>query len=63
MSNSADEAQIPERFTYPFRYKPHPLIVKAAAALCDRIASDPALDSLFRDGKMLGTLMVSSPDG
>lgn len=56
MSNS-----IPERFTYPFCYTPHPFIVKAAESLCMRIADDPGLHAVFSPGKMLGVLMVRKP--
>ena len=43
-------------FTYPFRYVPEPQIVQASQGLIARIAGDPALDSLFREGKMMGVL-------
>ncbi len=43
-------------FTYPFRYVPSPLIVKASKELISRISKDPSLDSMFRSGKMLGVL-------
>jgi len=55
-------SNLPEKFTYPFCYTPHPLIVKAAESLCRRIASDPDLAPLFAPGKMLGVLMVAKGD-
>ncbi|MBQ7576166.1 MAG: RluA family pseudouridine synthase [Bacteroidales bacterium] len=69
MSNSASGAasaqvtQLPEKFTYPFCYMPHPLVAEAAANLCRRIGSDPGLHSLFAEGKMMGVLMVGKPGG
>lgn len=53
----------PARFTYPFRYVPHPLVVEAAGALIRRLDSPRpsipvgALSSL-REGKMLGVLIT-----
>ena len=50
-------------FTFPFCYTPRPEIVAAARRLSARIESDPALQGLFAEGKMLGVLMVERPDG
>ena len=64
------------KFTYPFCYVPHPLVVEAAHALIDAIdgAAEPSegmpskavieriRPALF-EGKMLGVMMVSAPDG
>ncbi|MBO4570818.1 MAG: RluA family pseudouridine synthase [Bacteroidales bacterium] len=68
MSNSGSHGEaavpgpgLPERFTYPFCYTPHPLIVRAAEALIARIDGDPALRELFAEGKMMGVLMVQDP--
>lgn len=44
-------------FTYPFRYTPSAEVVEASRELISRIASDPSLDALFSEGKMLGTLV------
>lgn len=46
-------------FTYPFCYKPIPEIVSAAKELMRKIASEPELDEIFSEGKMLGVLMVA----
>ena len=48
------------RFTYPFCYRPHPRIVEAAHRLISRIDSDPDLHERFREGKMLGVMMVGA---
>ena len=53
---------IPTKFTYPFRYVPHPLVVEAARKLIAAIDSDPFLKYLFAEGKMLGVLVCSKPD-
>ena len=46
-------------FTYPFCYKPIPEIVSTAKELMRKIASEPELDEIFSEGKMLGVLMVA----
>ncbi len=56
------ESPLPERFTDPFRYFPHPLVAKAAGEVCARISSSPELHSAFSEGKMLGVLLVEKDD-
>lgn len=53
---------IPAKFTYPFRYVPHPLVVEAARKLIAAIDSDPFLKYLFAEGKMLGVLVCGKTD-
>lgn len=53
---------IPERFTDPFRYSPHPLVQKAAELTIDMIARS-GLNEDFDEGKMLGVLIVSDREG
>ena len=53
---------IPDKFTYPFCYTPHPLVAEAAASLIKRIDSDKGLTQLFSEGKMLGVLLVQRPE-
>ncbi len=53
--------EMPERFTNPFRYSPHPLVVQAAREVIARIDSDPELREAFSEGKMLGILLTDSP--
>ncbi len=53
---------MPERFTDPFRYFPHPLVGRAAGEVIARIDSDPELHDAFSEGKMLGILLVEIPD-
>ena len=54
---------IPERFTNPFRYSPHPLVSLAAKMLMKRISASEELSSYFSEGKMLGVLVVSNASG
>jgi len=53
--------ELPEKFNYPFSYTPHPLVREAAERLITHISSDPSLDSLFAEGKMMGVLVVVPP--
>ena len=54
---------LPEKFTYPFCYVPHPLIREAAAALIERIDASDYLRGLFGEGKMMGALLVEDAAG
>ena len=54
---------LPEKFTYPFCYVPHPLIREAAAALISRIDDSDYLRGLFAEGKMMGALLVQDAAG
>ncbi len=54
---------LPDKFTYPFRYTPHPLVVEEAQKLIAEISADSALDSLFCEGKMLGVMVCSDKNG
>ncbi|MBQ9877813.1 MAG: RluA family pseudouridine synthase [Bacteroidales bacterium] len=53
---------LPDKFTYPFCYVPHPLIREAAAKLIARIDESDYLRGLFSEGKMMGALLVLVPD-
>ncbi len=50
------------KFTNPFRYSPHPLVVRAAKEVMAHIDTSPELRSAFSEGKMLGVLLVEIPD-
>lgn len=54
---------LPDKFTYPFCYVPHPLIRAAAAALIKRIDASEYLRGLFAEGKMMGALLVQDASG
>ena len=49
--------ELPSRFTYPFRYVPHPLVVEAAQALIEKLSSRATARDLS-EGKMLGVLIT-----
>lgn len=51
-------ADFPEKFTWPFRYSPHPAVRLAAGQVIARIDSDDNLGNDFAEGKMLGVLVV-----
>ena len=54
---------MPETFTDPFRYRPHPLVTLAAESVMDRIKGSPELSEIFAEGKMMGVLVVAyGPD-
>lgn len=52
-----------KKFTYPFCYTPDTEILKASERLISRIDGDASLNTLFKEGKMLGIMMVEKPDG
>ena len=54
---------LPDKFTYPFCYVPHPLVKAAALSVIGRIDASPQLRAMFAEGKMLGTLICSDKDG
>lgn len=53
----------PEHFTDPFRYSPHPAVVRAAQSIMDHIGNSEELSAVFAEGKMLGVLIVSDTRG
>ncbi|WP_068545824.1 RluA family pseudouridine synthase [Thalassotalea crassostreae] len=72
---SVSDIELPERFTFPFYYKPHPLCEIAAAELQQHLKSqnqwqhnfgleDHLNDNLeTADGKMFGVLVVENSEG
>lgn len=48
----------PQRFTYPFCYKPHPLAVAAADCVRQYLSAQPQWQVELSKGKMLGVLVV-----
>lgn len=51
------------KFTYPFCYVPHPLVVDAANELISKIDASDELKQLFSEGKMLGVLLAEKDGG
>ena len=54
---------LPETFTDPFRYRPHPLVTQAAESLMRRIRNSAELSEMFAEGKMMGVLIAEDKDG
>lgn len=54
---------LPDSFTDPFRYSPHPLVIKASELLMARIRNSSELSGIFSEGKMLGVLAVAHGEG
>lgn len=54
---------LPERFTFPFCYEPHPAVVKAAEEVQEYIASVPEWQDEINKGKMFGVLIVEDAEG
>ena len=52
------DAEAPQRFTYPFCYKPHPLCLAAAGEVRRYLSSRPEWQQELARGKMLGVLVV-----
>jgi tRNA pseudouridine32 synthase/23S rRNA pseudouridine746 synthase len=70
--NSVNEITLPERFTFPFYYEPHPLTIIAAAELQHYLETQTDLDHNFgltknkpglAIGKMFGVLVVQDKEG
>lgn len=54
---------LPEKFTYPFHYTPHPLCVLAAEKVKEYIASRKEWQEELASGKMFGVLIVQTDNG
>ena len=54
---------LPEKFTYPFHYTPHPLCVLAAEEVKEYIASREEWQEELAFGKMFGVLIVQTEHG
>ena len=54
--------KVPQGFTDPFRYMPHPLVKMAAEKIIGQIDGDPMLSEAFAEGKMLGVLVCKASD-
>ena len=61
---SAEGVTLPERFTYPFCYEPHPLAILAADEVQHELERMDLLNtSLKAEGKMFGVLVVKNGEG
>jgi len=54
---------LPEQFTYPFHYTPHPLCVMATTEVQTYLQSRTDWHSELQHGKMFGVLIVLNPEG
>lgn len=54
---------LPERFTYPFCYTPHPLCVLAVKELQDYLHQQSEWEHELKQGKMFGVLVVQTEQG
>ena len=60
---SVSHLALPEKFTYPFHYTPHPLCVLAAEEVKAYIASRKEWQEELASGKMFGVLIVQTDNG
>lgn len=62
-SHSVSHIPLPEQFTYPFHYTPHPLSVTAAEEVQAYLLSRKDWESDLQEGKMFGVLIVQTTTG
>lgn len=55
--------ELPEKFTYPFHYTPHPLCVLAAKEVQDYLCAQTQWREELQQGKMFGVLIIQTPEG
>ena len=60
---SITDIPLPERFTYPFCYTPHPLCILAAKEVQSYLTRQTAWKDELRQGKMFGVLIVQTEHG
>lgn len=61
--HSIDDIQLPEKFTFPFHYTPHPLCIMAAEEVQQYLAQRKDWHEELKVGKMFGVLVVQTSDG
>lgn len=59
----ADDIPLPEKFTYPFHYTPHPLCVRAAMEVQQYLSAQSQWEEELKQGKMFGVLIVRTQTG
>ncbi len=60
---SVSDIALPERFTYPFCYTPHPLSLMAAEEVQHYLHSKKEWEKELAEGKMFGVLVVRNREG
>lgn len=62
--DSIERYTLPERFTFPFCYEPHPLCLLAAQELQQQLSNNACYQQEFQQsGKMFGVLLVKNSQG
>jgi tRNA pseudouridine32 synthase/23S rRNA pseudouridine746 synthase len=62
-TESIAHIKLPDKFTYPFHYTPHPLCVMAAAEVQAYLSAQTRWQEELQQGKMFGVLIVRTQDG
>lgn len=62
-TTSITDIPLPERFTYPFCYTPHPLCILAAKEVQSYLTRQTVWKDELRQGKMFGVLIVQTEHG
>lgn len=62
-ADSISLLSLPEKFTYPFHYIPHPLCVAAAGEVGRYLSTKGEWQGELRKGKMFGVLIVRTGEG
>lgn len=62
-TTSITDIPLPERFTYPFCYTPHPLCILAAKEVQSYLTRQTTWKDELRQGKMFGVLIVQTKHG
>ncbi len=57
------DVELPELFTNPFDYEPHPLVEAARKVLCDYLLTVKEWHDEIEQGKMFGVLVVENQQG
>ena len=60
--NSIAAIKLPDKFTYPFHYIPHPLCIIATKEVQAYLASQSQWQKELQQGKMFGVLIVQTPE-
>lgn len=61
--NDPNDIHLPEEFTYPFRYTPHPICLMAAEEVQAYLESRKDWSTELQQGKMFGILVVRTNSG
>lgn len=62
-NHAVSSASLPERFTFPFQYVPHPLCKEAAEELQAYLKEQKQWERELGEGKMFGVLVVQTANG